>query len=209
MISPPNKPVEPISDERRAESLKATMAARSAGEPVRVFAYGSLLWDPCFAFHAKRRARLPGWVRRTCLWTVHARGSVENPGLFYGLDSEPAGACDGAVYVLSPDGLDEGLDQLWRREMHAGVYEPRWLKAETENGNLSVLTFVVNRDHPQYSGPIELERAAKYIASACGKFGSCTEYYVATLAALEREGLKDPELQSLVERVIALSAKAE
>ena len=200
---PPSVPVEPISDGSRSESLKRTMAARPEGEPIRVFAYGSLLWDPCFEFETKTPARLPGWVRRTCLWTVHARGSLECPGLFYGLDAEPDNACDGAVYALSPEHLDDGLDRLWRREMHAGVYEPLWLDLETNAGPARALAFVVNRDHPQYTGAMELEAAAQYIATAHGKFGSCADYYAATAAALRAEGLADPDLFALTKRVEA------
>lgn len=204
---PPTAPVEPISDARRTESLRATMAARPAGMPVRVFAYGSLLWDPCFAFTAKHRARLPGWVRRTCLWTVHARGSLDCPGLFFGLDAEPDGACDGAVYELAEDSLDTGLDQLWRREMHAAVYEPRWLETETDGRPVLALTFVVNRQHPQYTGAMDIEAAAAYIADAHGKFGSCADYYITTRASLREQQLHDPEIEALVARLEGLAPR--
>jgi cation transport protein ChaC len=198
LTQPPSAPVEAMSEEARASSLERTMAARPEGEPVRVFAYGSLLWGPCFEFTSKNPARLPGWVRRTCLWTVHARGSLECPGLFYGLDSEPGRACDGAVYELSARSLDDGLERLWQREMHAGVYEPRWLDLETNGKITPALTFVVNRDHPQYTGPIDLETAARLISVARGKFGTCAEYYTATRASLGAEGFADPEIEALV-----------
>jgi len=195
---PPNAPVEPISDEARAKSRAETMAARPAGDPVRVFAYGSLLWDPCFEVTIKRPARLPGWVRRTCLWTVHARGSLDSPGLFYGLDAEPDRACDGAVYELSSESLDEGLERLWRREMHAAIYTPRWLEVQMDGATTRALTFVVNRDHPQYAGPIDIKTAVRYITVARGKFGTCAEYYTATRASLRAEGFEDPEIEALV-----------
>ena len=198
---PPTAPAKPISDNRRIASLNQTMAAHTAGEPLWVFAYGSLLWDPCFQFDHRAPARLPGWVRRTCLWTVHARGSLAQPGLFYGLDTEPDGFCDGAVYTLSQESLDHGLDQLWRREMHAAVYVPRWLTLETEQGQARALTFVVNRAHEQYAGALDLETAADYIAKAWGKFGSCAEYYAATVAALRTQGLEDADLFALLQQV--------
>ena len=204
---PPTTPVEPISDARRTESLNQTMAAHTAGEPVRVFAYGSLLWDPCFRFDHRAPARLRGWVRRTCLWTVHARGSLAQPGLFYGLDAEPDGFCDGAVYTLSQDSLDQGLDQLWRREMHAAIYAPRWLTLETEQGPARALTFVVNRAHEQYAGDLDLETAADYIAKARGKFGSCAEYYAETVAALRAQGLEDADLFALLRQVEQRSSR--
>lgn len=203
---PPNAPVEAISDKARAASLEKTMAERPAGGPVRVFAYGSLLWAPCFDFTSKRPARLPGWVRRTCLWTVHARGSLKCPGLFYGLDAEPGAACDGAVFELSERSLDEGLDRLWQREMHAAVYEPRWVDLEIGDSRTRALTFVVNRNHPQYTGPIDIEAAARYISVASGKFGTCVEYYTETRASLHAEGFVDPEIEALLMRVGALTA---
>jgi len=117
------------------------------------------------------------------------------------LDTEPNGFCNGAVYTLSQESLDQGLDQLWRREMHAAVYVPRWLTLETEQGQARALTFVVNRAHEQYAGVLDLETAADYIAKARGKFGSCADYYAATVAALRAQGLEDPELFTLFQQV--------
>jgi glutathione-specific gamma-glutamylcyclotransferase len=201
---PPTNPVEPLSDEQRAESLERTLAMRPTGGPVRVFAYGSLLWDPCFEHEAKEAARLVGWVRRTCLWTVHARGSLECPGLFYGLDPEVNGMCEGAVYTLCEDQLDDGLNQLWRREMHAGVYQPGWFDLETDAGVVRALAFVVNRDHPQYTGLMDIETSAKFIAAAHGKFGSCADYFIATQTSLHAQGVEDEELGRLTQRVQSL-----
>jgi glutathione-specific gamma-glutamylcyclotransferase len=198
---PPTGAVEAIGDAKRAESLRETMAGHPAGQSVRVFAYGSLLWDPCFTFDAREPARLRGWTRRTCLWTVHARGSPEHPGLFYGLDAQPGGWCDGAVFTLSRKDLDESLEALWRREMHAAVYTPRWFDLDAAEGTVQALGFVVNRAHPQYAGGIDIETAARYIAAAHGKFGSCADYYAATVTSLRAEGLEDPDLAALNSRI--------
>ena len=198
---PPPRLANPIGDAARSKSLAATLAARPDLGPIHVFAYGSLLWDPCFAFEHQEAARLRGWVRRTCLWTLSARGSPEQPGLFYGLDAEPEGICDGAVFQLSEDELADGLDRLWRREMHAAVYTPRWLGVETARGPVSAIGFVVNRDHGLYAGQIGIRDAAEIIAQAHGGFGSCADYYRATVAALRALDLDDPALFALVDLV--------
>ncbi|MEL6794637.1 MAG: gamma-glutamylcyclotransferase, partial [Pseudomonadota bacterium] len=39
-----------------------------------VFAYGSLMWKPGFDYVERRRARMPGYVRRFCLDSVTYRG---------------------------------------------------------------------------------------------------------------------------------------
>lgn len=207
VIAPPTRPAEPIGDAARAESLASTLATRPRLGPFRVFAYGSLLWDPCFSVDRQEPARLKGWVRRTCLWTLHARGSPDQPGLFYGLDAEPAGHCDGAIFTLSEAGLADGLDRLWRREMHTAVYAPRWLNVEVAGRSVPALGFVVDRSHPLYTGELEIERAADIIARAHGAFGSCAEYYSATVAALRALGLDDQPLFDLVDTVDRATAR--
>lgn len=45
-----------------------------ARQPLWVFGYGSLLWRPGFLVRAALRARLNGWQRALCVWSVHHRG---------------------------------------------------------------------------------------------------------------------------------------
>ena len=46
-----------------------------------VFAYGSLMWKPGFAYEERATASLPGYVRRFCLDSITYRGTPEAPGL--------------------------------------------------------------------------------------------------------------------------------
>ena len=50
-----------------------------------IFGYGSLIWNPGFAFDDRVVARLDGWHRSFCMRSIHYRGTVEVPGL--GLDA--------------------------------------------------------------------------------------------------------------------------
>ena len=61
-----------------------------------VFGYGSLMWRPGFAFEEARRARVIGYRRCFCIYSVHHRGTPERPGMVLGLDR--GGACEGIVY---------------------------------------------------------------------------------------------------------------
>ncbi|MYB35542.1 MAG: gamma-glutamylcyclotransferase, partial [Gammaproteobacteria bacterium] len=56
-----------------------------------VFGYGSLMWKPGFRYLDCGPARLYGFSRRLCLWSIHYRGTPERPGLVVGLI--PGGSC--------------------------------------------------------------------------------------------------------------------
>jgi hypothetical protein len=84
-----------------------TSASRQAGSgrdhhDLWVFAYGSLMWRPGFRYEEARRARLTGYSRRFCIYSVHHRGTPERLGLVLGLDR--GGVCEGVAYrIAAPD----------------------------------------------------------------------------------------------------------
>src|SRR5260370_40018264 len=93
----------------------AIAALRVGSEPVWVFAYGSLMWNPEIGFAEARRGVLHGYHRSFCLYSRDYRGTPERPGLVLGLDR--GGSCRGIVYRLGPDRVGEALDRIWAREM--------------------------------------------------------------------------------------------
>jgi cation transport protein ChaC len=62
-----------------------------------VFAYGSLMWRPGFPHAEAQHARLVGYRRCFCIYSVHHRGSPDRPGLVLGLDR--GGTCEGIAYT--------------------------------------------------------------------------------------------------------------
>lgn len=88
-----------------------------------MFAYGSLMWNPCFAFQESRRALLRGWHRALCILSIRNRGTVERPGLALGLDR--GGSCVGFAFRIAPSELATAREELWRREMVNSAYVPR------------------------------------------------------------------------------------
>ncbi|MDX1514560.1 MAG: gamma-glutamylcyclotransferase, partial [Gammaproteobacteria bacterium] len=90
-----------LSAEKRASLLAQARAAAPDPACLRVFGYGSLMWNPCFEPAESAPARLCGYQRRFCIFTTRARGSPEKPGLGLGLIPGP-GDCLGLAYRLSP-----------------------------------------------------------------------------------------------------------
>ena len=196
----PKAPFRELSDAERARRLEAVLAERDPAAPLWVFGYGSLIWKPDFAYDRRALARLPGYRRRFHIWTAVARGTPEKPGLGLCLEAG-AGDCTGVVFRLDPACREESLKSIWAREMVTGIYRAAWLEVTSEAGPLEALTFVVDRDHPQYAGPLPPEEAAAIVAEAHGKFGSCHDYLANTVDWLKRNDCAEPELEGLLERV--------
>lgn len=172
---------------------------RDRGEPVWVFAYGSLLWDPAIIYTDAESASLCGYHRSFCLYSYDYRGTPARPGLTLGLDR--GGSCRGMALRLPI----EALDRVWLREMSGRrVYEMRWLPVRTDSGVRPALTFVVLRKCPDYAGRLPLDEAARIILGAAGRRGTCHDYLESTLRHFERLGLVDRPLARLAVRVEAL-----
>ena len=196
--------VPPLSDAARADSLRAALAAAPSQSEIWVFAYGSLIWNPCFNATDRRAVTLPTHRRAFNVWSMLARGTPDRPGL--GLGLEPGGTCTGVAFRLDDANLQEDLATLWAREMHSSIYVPEWLPVGSDEGSLTALCFVADTAHPQYAGTLPEDDVVAVIASAVGKFGSCRDYLASTAHALETHGFADAALQSMLDRVESLRA---
>ncbi|VTU22755.1 putative protein involved in cation transport [Variovorax sp. RA8] len=174
-------------------------------EDLWVFGYGSLIWRPEFGFIERHPARVHGWHRALKMWSRVNRGTVENPGLVFGLLS--GGSCRGMVFrVPAADGL-ETLGRLWLREMPTGVYDPRWLDCTTPHGSVRALAFTLSRRSPNFTGTLDDERYRHIFANAAGRYGSSLDYAQQTLLELRRHSIHDAALARLV-RLAQASAAA-
>jgi cation transport protein ChaC len=68
------------------------------------------------------------------------------------------------------------------------------------------LAFTVRRDRPDYAGRLPLDEAARLIAQANGRRGSCRDYLDRTLDHLAARGIVDAPLRRLAERAAAIAA---
>src|SRR5215831_18456183 len=98
------------------------------GHDLWVFGYGSLMWRPEFAYEEAQPARLVGYRRCFCIYSVYHRGTHERPGLVLGLDR--GGACEGIAYRVAAARAAETTRYLRLREQVYGVYRERHLPVE-------------------------------------------------------------------------------
>ena len=188
-----------MSDDDVAASLAATMAGHPKGEPVWVFGYGSLIWNPLMEYAERQAARIHGFHRGFYLWSRVNRGSPEVPGLVLGLDK--GGSCQGIAYRLHDDRLAAELALLWRREMVMGTYRPRWVGANIGGNLVRAIAFVVDRKKPGYTGRLDDKSIVSIALKACGHYGTCADYLVQTAHSLEAAGIADPRMSRLAKLV--------
>lgn len=164
-----------------------------------VFAYGSLIWNPGFAYADRQPARLWGYHRRFCIRSTGYRGTPDTPGLVLGLDH--GGSCLGMAFLVAASHAQATLDYLDGREMSVPVYRRRLLPVRFGNGGrVLAVTYVARRDWPAYCR-LPRDRTAALIAHGHGTRGSNREYLLRTLEVLRAAGIVDSELELLAARL--------
>jgi glutathione-specific gamma-glutamylcyclotransferase len=170
-----------------------------------VFGYGSLIWDPCFAFDRREVATAHGWHRSFCMWSVHYRGTVDEPGLVLALDRAEGAACQGVAFAIPVGDEAATVEALRERELISYAYLEKMIDvALPDRRVVKALTYVINRDHEQYAGHKSVEDQAQIIATRHGVRGPNRDYLFATAQHLTELGLKDVEMERLVTMVRAL-----
>lgn len=163
-----------------------------------VFGYGSLIWRPGFAFLHSEPARLEGWHRSLCVLSHKYRGTPECLGLVFGLDE--GGQCHGVAFEVDAAAWPETQAYLRERELVTHVYREVILPVETASGRkVEAVTYVVDRAHGQYAGPLAADDVLKYVRQGQGEAGSCVDYVKNTARHLAELGIPDAQLDHLVQ----------
>jgi cation transport protein ChaC len=174
----------------------------AAGHDLWVFAYGSLMWRPGFAYEEARRALLTGYRRCFCLYSVHHRGTAQRLGMVLGLDR--GGTCEGVAYRIAAANVPAIRAYLRSREIVNGVYREAVLTIELDGEppqEVPALTFIVERAHPNYAERLPLAKQARLIRGARGLSGANVDYLVSTVRHLRELGIRERELERLVTMV--------
>ncbi len=188
-----------LSDEEILASRRR-LVPDNPSEDIWVFGYGSLIWSPVIEVSATQMGRLYGYHRRFCLQTTIGRGSPEQPGLMLGLDR--GGSCAGQLLRIERSIAAHELDLLWRREIFANAYIPKWLNVRCADGSsVKAVTFVINRHYIGYVTGLSIEDEVQMITSATGFFGTCLEYFERTHGAFSDIGIRDNHIERMMKRI--------
>lgn len=183
-------------------SAKTLTESELAEGDLWVFGYGSLMWNPGFAFLERRPARLIGEHRALCVYSFVHRGTPEQPGLVLGLDR--GGACRGIAFRVADAHRAQTVAYLREREQVTSVYREVkrsvWLDDDARN-RISALTYVVDRGHVQYAGRLTAAEQLRHVRQGHGRSGPNRDYVLSTVHALEAQGCRDVPLHQLAEKL--------
>jgi len=170
-----------------------------------LFGYGSLIWNPEFEYDEKHIATVRGFARSFCMWSIHHRGSEENPGLVLALDQDENTDCEGVAFRVPSHLADETMARVRERELISSAYlEVKTPVQLTDGRMVEAITYIINRDHVQYCKHLSLEEQAQIIARSVGGRGHNSEYLYNTAAHMVDLGINDTDMMWLVSRVKTL-----
>ncbi len=162
-----------------------------------VFGYGSLIWNPGFAFLHSETALLRGAHRSLSVYSHRHRGTPERPGLVFGLSR--GGSCHGVAFEVDAAQWDQVFDYLQAREQDRGVYREAWRNVVLASGKtVRALAYLVNEQHPQFAGRLSVAEQVKLVSAGTGESGRNTEYVRNTARHLLDLGIRDEMLLEIV-----------
>ena len=177
--------------------LDEALAAWGGHGDAWIFGYASLIWKPEFDSTEDRPATVYGWHRALTMRSRVNRGTPESPGLVFALVG--GGSCRGRTYRIERSRVEAELRRLWGREMPTGVYDPKWLPCRTPLGVVRALAFTLDRKSPSHTGPLPDAQMVEILRTANGRYGSTLSYLVETATSLRNCGIRDRDIERLVD----------
>ena len=167
-----------------------------------VFGYGSLIWNPGFAFVSAQQGLLRGAHRSLSIVSHHHRGTVEQPGLVFGLTR--GGSCRGMVFEVADADWPAVYAYLQEREQVTAVYRDVMRPVHLANGQMvSALTFLVDESHEQFAGQLSIDQQLAMVRAGVGRSGRNVDYVLNTARHLGELGIRDRQLMAFAELLTA------
>lgn len=163
-----------------------------------VFGYGSLIWNPGFAHVSAQQGLLRGAHRSLSIVSHHHRGTVERPGLVFGLTR--GGSCRGMVFEVAHKEWPAVFAYLQQREQVTAVYRDVMRPVRLADGRtVSALAFLVDENHEQFAGRLELDQQLAMVRAGVGLSGRNVDYVLNTARHLTELGIRDRQLMALAD----------
>lgn len=163
-----------------------------------VFAYGSLVFRPGFAFVERRRAHVKGWTRRFWQGSPDHRGVPEAPGRVVTLVADTNATCGGCAYRIAPETATEVFAQLDQREIAGfdrrvlAMFDPLDAAPFAEG-----TTWIASRENAHFLGELAEEAIAGVVRDRRGPSGSNADYVLRLREALRSLDIEDPHVEAI------------
>lgn len=172
-----------------------------------VFGYGSLIWNPGFAFLGSQLGLLRGAHRSLSIISHHHRGTREQPGLVFGLTR--GGSCRGMAFEVDAAHWTAVRAYLDARELVTSVYRDVWRPVTLDDGRrVMALTYVVDEAHEQFAGSLGTDQQLAMIRAGVGISGRNIDYVLNTARHLAQLGIRDKALILLAQALEAADQAA-
>lgn len=171
-----------------------------------LFAYGSLIFRPAFAFVERRVAYAPGWRRRFWQGSPDHRGVPGAPGRVVTLLPAPGEVCGGCAYRIDHAESEAILAALDVREQ-AGFERkllPVWSTHDLAGEPFAeALTWVAGAANAHFLGELPEDAIAEEIRIRRGPSGPNAEYALLLAESLRELGIRDPHVERIATRLLA------
>lgn len=166
-----------------------------------VFGYGSLIWNPGFAHVSAQQGLLKGAHRSLSIVSHHHRGTVDRPGLVFGLTR--GGSCRGMVFEVANADWGQVYAYLQEREQVTSVYRDVTRPVHLADGRVvGALAFLVDERHEQFAGRLNLDQQLAMVRAGVGLSGRNVDYVLNTARHLRELGIRDRQLMALADLLV-------
>jgi cation transport protein ChaC len=111
------------------------------------------------------------------------------------------GCCNGMAFKIAAKAVASETEILWMRERLTGAYFARYAAMRINGRPVRGLTFVINRAHSRYVGRLSTRETVRFLRQGKGVIGTCREYLENTVRQLEKIGVTDHYLHTLLQQV--------
>lgn len=188
-------------------SVEVATEAMQPPDPVWVFGYGSLIWNPGFDHMERARARIDGHARRFWQASHDHRGTAVSPGRVVTLVPLAQHSCEGMAYRLHRTSAFEVLSLLDKREQDG--YERVMIDTHLADGRqVASITWIATAGNPSWAGESPLTEMAFQIAERRGPSGTNAHYLLTLAEHLDQMDIADAHVQTLADEVRRVMAGA-
>ncbi|XGW06496.1 hypothetical protein V3C99_016643 [Haemonchus contortus] len=159
-----------------------------------IFGYGSLLWNPNFAFVQQVPGVVKGYARRFWQKSPDHRGTPEKPGRTVTLVPDEKFVCWGIAFKVAEENVVATRKYLdFREKAGYSLKKVTFIPDDASIKPFDVEAYMSYGDEEHHTGPSELEDICQTIVQCDGPSGSNVEYALLLAITLHKQAPHCPD----------------